>query len=101
MILSILKWISDQQGNLITHARSLCSTKLTGLVSTDLYRVFTHETVFSDIQPAKRIPSMMDIYISTSGVQKLLANLNPSKAAGPDNLSPRILKELSDVLADP
>ena len=59
--------------------------------------VFTHETVFSDIQPAKRIPSMMDIYISTPGVQKLLANLNPSKAAGPD----RVLKELSDVPADP
>ena len=44
---------------------------------------------------------MMDIYISTPGVQKLLANLNPSKAAGPDNLSSRVLKELSDVLADP
>ena len=44
---------------------------------------------------------MMDIYIGTPGVQKLLANLNPSKAAGPDNLSPRVLKELSDVLADP
>ena len=44
---------------------------------------------------------MMDIYISTPGVQKLLANLNPSKAARPDNLSPRVLKELSDVLADP
>ena len=44
---------------------------------------------------------MMDIYISTPGVQKLLANLNPSKAAGPDNLSPRVLRELSDVLADP
>ena len=44
---------------------------------------------------------MMDIYIRTPGVQKLLANLNPSKAAGPDKLSPRVLKELSYVLADP
>ena len=43
---------------------------------------------------------MQNILISTSGVQ-LLANLQPSKAAGSDNLSPRVLKELSDVLANP
>jgi len=32
---------------------------------------------------------MTDIYTGTSGVQKLLENLNHSKAAGPDNLSSR------------
>jgi len=30
-----------------------------------------------------------------------LANFQPGKAAGPDHLSPRALKELSDILADP
>ena len=46
---------------------------------------------------------MPDIAITTSGVLKLLQNLNPSKAPGPDNLSPRVLhvRELSGVLADP
>jgi hypothetical protein len=28
-----------------------------------------------------------------NGITKLLANLNPHKAAGPDNIMPRVLKE--------
>ena len=43
---------------------------------------------------------MLDIAIKGAGVLQLLENLNPSKASGPDNLSP-VLKELSVVLADP
>ena len=39
-------------------------------------------------------PSMQNITISVSGVSKQLLKLNPGKAAGPDNISPRILKEL-------
>ena len=62
---------------------------------------FLRLRVFSDTQAAKQIPSVTYIYIGTLEVQKLLANLNPSKAAGPDNLSPRVLKELSDFLPDP
>ena len=56
--------------------------------------VFTHEYAF-DVHLPNQIPSMPNILISTSGVQKLLANLQPSKVAGPDNVSPRVLKELS------
>ena len=32
---------------------------------------------------------------------KLLKKLNPGKASGPDRLSPRILKELAEELAEP
>ena len=37
---------------------------------------------------------MPDIFINTSGVSKQLSRLNPGKAAGPDGLTSRILKEL-------
>ena len=40
-------------------------------------------------------PSMPNITISTPGIQKLLANLNPHKATGPDLIPPTVLKELS------
>jgi hypothetical protein len=33
-----------------------------------------------------------------NGVKKLLDGLNPYKASGPDNIKPRLLKELSDVI---
>jgi hypothetical protein len=37
--------------------------------------------------------------ITTNGIIKLLKNLNPYKAQGPDNISPRILKELADEIS--
>ena len=42
---------------------------------------------------------MQNITISVSGVSKQLLKLNPGKAAGPDNISPRILKELHNEIA--
>ena len=41
---------------------------------------------------------MNDIAVSKDGVIKLLKGLNPSKALGPDELQPRVLKELSTEL---
>ena len=43
-------------------------------------------------------PSMQNITISVSGVSKQLLKLNPGKEAGPDNVSPRILKELHNEI---
>jgi hypothetical protein len=42
---------------------------------------------------------MPDIQITENGVAKLLHNLNPHKAAGPDNITPRVLKELSSEVS--
>jgi hypothetical protein len=47
----------------------------------------------------KEYPSMRDITITEEGVQKLLERLNPKKACGPDNLTARFLKDISQQLA--
>ena len=44
-------------------------------------------------------PTMKDFHITTPGVEKLLANLDPNKAPGPDGISPRILKTLAPEAA--
>ena len=44
-------------------------------------------------------PEINDINITVSGVEKLLSKLNPTKAAGLDNITPRVLKELAPFIA--
>ena len=52
------------------------------------------------ILPRKLIaPSMPNIDITVNGVSKQLSKLNLGKAAGPDNLTSRILKELHSEVA--
>ena len=41
---------------------------------------------------------MEDIVVTKEGVTKLLKGLNPSKALGPDELHPRVLKKLATEL---
>ena len=44
-------------------------------------------------------PELNDIHITVSGVEKLLSKLNQTKAAGPDNITPRVLNELAPFIA--
>ena len=62
--------------------------------------VFTEETDFQSQQKNLK-PGMPDITITTQGVLNLLRVIDEKKAVGPDDLSPRVLKELAEILADP
>ena len=49
--------------------------------------------------PGPHYPPIAIIDITNTGVERLLARLDPNKASGPDNISRRILKELAVELA--
>jgi hypothetical protein len=62
--------------------------------------VFTSES--DDPIPEKdtsKHPSIPPQTISTPGIKKLLNNINPHRATGPDNISGRVLKELQEKTA--
>ena len=62
--------------------------------------VFTTENLESfPTSLQNNVPHVQDIRIHTPGIEKLLKDLNPNKAAGVDDISPRIFKELSHELA--
>jgi hypothetical protein len=46
-----------------------------------------------------QFPSAPELSITCAGVLKLLHKLNPNKAAGPDNIRPKILNELAAEIA--
>jgi hypothetical protein len=49
--------------------------------------------------PPSDYPIIDNVDITVKGVRKLLQNLKPGKAPGPDSINPRILKELADEIA--
>ena len=70
------------------------------LLNAQFKSVFTGEdmSALPDLV-SKNIPSIPDIIVSTDGVEKLLKNLNPNKATGPDGISPRVLREFASEIA--
>ena len=70
-------------------------------LNTYYHSVFTYDDgltpppAFSE-QTSERI---QDVYLSVEGVEEVLQGLNPNKAAGPDGVESRILKECSKELA--
>ena len=44
-------------------------------------------------------PLYEDINITVSGIEKLLKQLNPTKTSRPNNISPRVLKEVASEIA--
>ena len=57
----------------------------------------TSDTV--PVKPDSPFPSIPDLIIHPDGVAKQLHKLNPSKASGPDELSPRLLKCVAEEIA--
>ena len=44
-------------------------------------------------------PDIVELRITSDGVQKLLENLNPNKSMGPHQIHPRVLKQLATAVA--
>ena len=62
--------------------------------------VFTREDIQTmPVLPNSPYPDIMNITVNIQGVAKLLSDLNPNKACGPDNISPRLLKEIANEIA--
>ena len=58
-----------------------------------------NKTKYYEVPLTRRsAPSMDSIVVSSEEVIKLLKGINPTKALGPDELHPRVLKELANVL---
>ena len=68
------------------------------MISSPQFSRMKHLAPIPDKGPSPH-PSMPDITISTPGIQKLLANLKPHKATGPDLIPPTVLKELSHEIS--
>ena len=65
--------------------------------------VFTKEsplnTLPQEADPIRQYAPISKLNITTEGIKKLLENLNPNKAMGPDRLHPRVLKETARAVA--
>jgi hypothetical protein len=84
-----------KEGKLITETEEKAN-----ILNQQFQSVFTNETDLNipDKGPSPH-PQMPSIHISETGINKLLANLNPHKACGPDNINGHVLKELKDQIA--
>jgi len=61
--------------------------------------VFTKEKHQLPNLPPSNTPAMPHLNISTNGITKLLKDLNPHKASGPDGIPARILKLAAEEIA--
>ena len=73
------------------------TTEKANILNNQFERAFTTESLdipIPDKGPSP-YPTMKDIHITANGITKLLNNINPHKATGPDQVSGKILKEIS------
>ena len=92
------------------HARISSLNTPDGLVTDDTQKAEALNTQFKSVFTIEQDgplpdkgpsphPTMPEISITTSGISKLLQNLNIHKAMGPDQINAKILRELQDILA--
>ena len=71
-----------------------------GILNRQFSSVFTADYPGSSVQLiGPSVPVIDNLSTSAAGVHKLLSKINPSKAAVPDDMPCRVLKELSHELA--
>ena len=91
------------EGKLVTDPKAKAE-----ILNNQFYKAFSEGKTYSERDFTEKCnmetnnnmyDEMDNIIITDKGIEKLLANLNPAKATGPDGLPPRVLKELSKELA--
>ncbi len=74
----------------------ILNSQFSSVFTTDSPEDFPDKT---PLQSEHKYPNIPDIEVSEEGINKLLTDLNPNKAMGPDGLHPRILKQLAKVIS--
>jgi len=84
-----------EDGKLISDDKSRA-----GVLNRQFYSAYTRDdgSPLPDLGQSPH-PTMPDIVFSTQGVAKVLLNLKPHKAAGPDDVAARYLKETAPIIA--
>ena len=78
-----------------------CPLKLSQLASMAVQDLSDSGTIDPSQIPGECLnttPHMESITVSTKGIAKLLKDLNPHKAAGPDQIKPLVLQNLRDMM---
>src|ERR1700721_2822490 len=78
--------------------KHLCHVALSKLTTNKHIPLSFETNDFLQLRPNYPHP-MAEIDITVSGIDKLLRDINPYKASGPDQIRPRILKELHSQVA--
>ena len=89
------------QRNLSTNGRHhVTDSSKAEALSAQFSSVFTQEELgdLPNLLPSQ-YPSVGDIWFTQNGITKLLENIRPDKAAGPDELPAHVLKELAVELS--
>ena len=89
-------WLTDHWEDLTLLQPCVYKELQTGVLNDQFVSVFTQEDMHNipdrgDIQ----YPDLPRITIHPDGVRKLLHNINPHKATGPDNIPGQLLKEVA------
>ena len=80
---------------------SYSGPKIKSIILNDQFSSFFMDEDFTNLlsTPGRPFPKMTAFTISSNGVLKLLRNLNPHKAQGPDDITSRFLKECAEEIA--
>ena len=98
---------TTDKANILNKQFQSVFTPKTPLKLSQLSRMAVQDSVDNGLLDPSKIPSethssvpqMPNITVSLNGILKLLKDLNPHKAAGPDQLKPLVLQRLRTVIA--
>ncbi|CAG2202051.1 unnamed protein product [Mytilus edulis] len=95
---------ADKQGipPLKTHDNKTADTdqQKAEALNTQFTSVYTETKYESVPYQTPPVDKMINIIVTTKGVEKILKNINASKAMGPDGIHPRVLKELAPNISE-